>query len=94
MALIILVVAAAVALVALGFLAPRLSRRLQGRMDRRAEQAEAKAGSQPQPLRSASEGSVQFSKETADRATATGRQGRERAGDAGREHEGRARHQP
>lgn len=77
--LIAVVVVLAVALLALGFFAPRLSRRVQGTMDRKAERAESKADTKPQPVRGMAERSLDVSQRIADRATATGRKGRDDA---------------
>lgn len=79
MAPIALVVIVALALVGLGFFAPRLSRRLQGRMDRMVERAESKAESQPKLVRNALERSLELSRRSADRATGAGREGRDKA---------------
>lgn len=85
MPLIGLVVISALALVALGFFAPRQSRRLQGRLDRKAEQAKAKAESQPKLVRNALEGSLELLKRSADRATEAGREGHHGAREAEQE---------
>lgn len=77
MALIILVVALCLALVALGFFAPRLSRRFQRRMDRSEGRAESKAESEPKPIRKMVEPPLEFSRRAADRATSAGREGRD-----------------
>lgn len=79
MALIALVVVVGLGLLALGFFAPGLSRRLQARMDHSAERAKAKAEEQPEPLRTMTKRSLEFSHRTADRATNAGREGRYQA---------------
>ena len=79
MLLIALVVVLALALLALGFFAPRLSRRLQGRLDQKAEEAESKAETQPKPVRDGLDRSLELSRKTADRATEAGREGHQEA---------------
>ena len=79
MALIALVVVVGLGLIALGFFAPRLSRRLQRRMDHTARRAEAKAEKEPEPLRTMTKRSLEFSDKAADDATHVGREGRDEA---------------
>lgn len=86
MALIILVVALCLALVALGFFAPRLSRRFQGRMDRDADRAESKAESEPKPVQGMVERPLEWSRRAADKATSAGRKGRDETERTKQEH--------
>lgn len=66
-------------LLVFGFLAPRASRRAQKRMDRGAQQAAAKAGSEPQPIRGLAERSLELTQHAADRTTEAGRHERQNA---------------
>jgi hypothetical protein len=78
-ALIGLVVIVCAGLLVLGFLAPRLSRRVQQRLDRGAERAGSAAQSQPKPVRKAGERSVKLSQRAVDRTSEVGRHEREEA---------------
>jgi hypothetical protein len=78
-ALIGLVIILCAGLLVLGFLAPRLSRRVQGHLDRGAERAESATGSKPEPARAVGERSVNFSRKAVDRTSEVGRGEREEA---------------
>ena len=68
-----------VALFAIGFIAPRLSERVQGRLDHGAERATSAAQAKPEPVRAAGESTLDTSRRAADRTSEAGRRERGRA---------------
>jgi hypothetical protein len=79
-----LVVIVCAGLLVLGFLAPRLSRRVQKRLDRGAQRAKSAARSQPKPARKAGERSAELTQRAFDRTSEVGRHEREEAEQARR----------
>jgi hypothetical protein len=71
-------IAACLILLILGFLAPRLSVWVQQGVDRTLERAHGKAGEAPGPLEKLLRRSFGMSRKASDKATETGRQGREK----------------
>jgi hypothetical protein len=79
MILLTCVIVAAILLLALGFLAPRFSRKPQGKLDRSLEKADEKARKAPAPLDKLMDSSTRASEKIADSATEAGREARYRS---------------
>ena len=79
MILIAIVVIAALLLLVLGFLAPRLSRKPQGAVDRGLDKADENARRAPGPLGTAMDTTAKTSRKVADKSAETGRQARYKA---------------
>ena len=76
MILLACVIVAAILLLVLGFLAPRLSRKPQHELDKGLEKADDKAQQAPGPLDKVMDKSTRTSRKIADAATETGREAR------------------
>ena len=76
MILIACVIVAAILLLVIGFLAPRLSRRPQGEVDKQLDNADRNAQKAPGPLGGVMDKTTRASRKIADTATETGREAR------------------
>jgi F0F1-type ATP synthase membrane subunit b/b' len=76
MILLVCVIAAAVLLLVLGFLAPRLSRKPQGEVDKGLDKANQQAQKAPGPLDKMMDNSTKAARKVADSATEAGREAR------------------
>jgi hypothetical protein len=76
MLLLACVIVAAILLLVLGFLAPRFSRKPQGKLDKGLDKADQQAQKAPGPLDKVMDKTTRASRKIADAATETGRKAR------------------